>query len=79
MARRKTILSDGPLDPTGDFDPDDDLNIDDGLPEHEAQAVNPEATKPKRNLASRKRGVEQEKETRNVARRSRLRDEEKPE
>ena len=31
MPRRKAIA--GPIDPMGDFDPDDDLGLDDGLPE----------------------------------------------
>jgi hypothetical protein len=31
MPRRKTTA--GPIDPMGDFDPDDDMGIDDGLPE----------------------------------------------
>mgnify|MGYP000665034120 CR=1 FL=1 len=31
MPRRKATA--GPIDPMGDFDPDDDLGLDDGLPE----------------------------------------------
>lgn len=76
MGRRASKPAAGPIDPFGDFDPDDDLNIDPGLPEHEASDT--KAEKPRRDSSSRKRSCKQETEAGNVAGLSRRRDSEKP-